>query len=92
MARVRSVFFGTLVAINSPSCTAPFVGAESSIVQEPLTDRPARISTPIPAAGVKKSARTGLGPGLLLESRANRSILGDHEDIAIYRAELWTTR
>ena len=90
-ARVRSVIWRTLGAINSIDCGAGFVANRSRFVHEPLADRPAPVSALIPVSRVKKSAGTWLSPGLLLESGANRSTFARYGTIDIHRADLSIT-
>jgi hypothetical protein len=50
----------------------------------------AGIGTKVSPIGVKKSAGTGLSPGLLLDSIVDRSTFWGYEVIEVRRAEFWT--
>jgi len=76
-ARVRRVLWRSLGANHSIGSGLAFQVTESHIAQLPLADLPTPVSAAITPFRVKKSAGTGLGAGLLLESWVNRSMFTD---------------
>ncbi len=76
-ARVRRVLWRTLGANHSIGSGLAFQVTESHIAQLPLADLPTPVSAAITPSRVKKSAGTGLEPGLLLETSVSRGMFTD---------------